>query len=126
MRLKPTVVLVDSSIGALSRSLGTSCFGTQLRRKDGGPIPIDLATNADGARVIRARNLDQLRDALVGAKAVGKTVVMHTPVDPSVGVPGYESWWDVPVAEVSETASVQEARRAYEESLRERRWHVGP
>jgi 3D-(3,5/4)-trihydroxycyclohexane-1,2-dione acylhydrolase (decyclizing) len=36
------------------------------------------------------------------------------------GVPGYESWWDVPVAEVSETASVREARAAYEEARRER------
>ena len=129
--LKLTVVLVDnqgySSIGALSRSLGTSGFGTQLRGRDGEQLPIDLATNAEGlgAHVIRARNVDQLRDALVGAKAVDKTVVIHVPVDPAAGVPGYESWWDVPVAEVSESPSVQEARRAYEDSGRERRWHLG-
>ena len=29
-------------------------------------------------------------------------------------VPGYESWWDVPIAEVSERDSVKSARTEYE------------
>ena len=37
------------------------------------------------------------------------------------GVPGYDSWWDVPVAEVSESESVQEARRAWEAKRAEER-----
>ena len=37
--------------------------------------------------------------------------------DPQRGVPSYESWWDVPVAEVSEQASVGEARHVYEREL---------
>ena len=116
--LKLTVVLVDnqgySSIGALSRSLGTAGFGTQLRRRDGEPLPIDLATNAEGlgAHVLRAGNIEEMRDALVAARGIDRTVVIHVPVDSYEGVPGYESWWDVPVAEVSETASMQDARRA--------------
>jgi 3D-(3,5/4)-trihydroxycyclohexane-1,2-dione acylhydrolase (decyclizing) len=28
-------------------------------------------------------------------------------------VPGYESWWDVPIAEVSEIESVRAAREKY-------------
>jgi TPP-dependent trihydroxycyclohexane-1,2-dione (THcHDO) dehydratase len=28
-----------------------------------------------------------------------------------VGVPGYESWWDVPVAEVSEMESVEKSSK---------------
>ena len=32
----------------------------------------------------------------------GRPVVIVTEVDPSVGVPGYDSWWDVPVAAVSD------------------------
>ena len=130
--LKLTVVLVDnqgySSIGALSRSLGTSGFGTQLRRRDGELLPIDLALNAEGlgAHVLRARNIEELRDALVAARGIDRTVVIHAPVDPNEGVPAYESWWDVPVAEVSETASVHDARRAYEKAGQERRWYLRP
>jgi 3D-(3,5/4)-trihydroxycyclohexane-1,2-dione acylhydrolase (decyclizing) len=38
-------------------------------------------------------------------------------------VPSYESWWDVPVAEVSERASVRAAREQYEHAkLDERRF----
>lgn len=130
--LKLTVVLVDnqgySSIGALSRSLGTSGFGTELRRRDGEPLPIDLATNAEGlgAHVLRTRDIEELRDALVAARGIDRTVVIHVQVDRHEGVPAYDSWWDVPVAEVSETASVQDARRAYEEASRERRWYLRP
>ena len=36
-----------------------------------------------------------------------------TEVDPSVGVPGYDSWWDVPVAEVSDNPRVRAAHAAY-------------
>jgi 3D-(3,5/4)-trihydroxycyclohexane-1,2-dione acylhydrolase (decyclizing) len=137
--LKLTVVLVDNqgyaSIGALSRSLGTGGFGTRLLRRedgrfddrDGGePLPLDLATNAEGlgAHVIRAGNLEEFRDALLAARKADRTVVVHVRVDRYQGVPDYESWWDVPVAEVSETPSVQEVRRAYERAAGERRWYL--
>jgi 3D-(3,5/4)-trihydroxycyclohexane-1,2-dione acylhydrolase (decyclizing) len=36
------------------------------------------------------------------------------PVDREQRVGGYESWWDVPVAQVSTRQTVQEARREYE------------
>jgi 3D-(3,5/4)-trihydroxycyclohexane-1,2-dione acylhydrolase (decyclizing) len=129
-RLKLTIVLVDnqgySSIGALSRSLGTGGFGTQLQRRDGAPLPIDLAANAEGlgAQVLRTHNIEEVRDALLAARGIDQTVVIHAPVDKEAGVPSYESWWDVPVAEVSETASVQDARRAYEEAGGHRRWYL--
>jgi len=129
--LKLTIVLVDnqgySSIGALSRSLGTGGFGTQLQRRDGAPLPIDLAASAEGlgAHVIRTQNIEEVRDALLAARAIDQTVVIHAPVDRQAGVPGYGSWWDVPVAEVSETASVRDARRAYEEAGGHRRWYLG-
>jgi 3D-(3,5/4)-trihydroxycyclohexane-1,2-dione acylhydrolase (decyclizing) len=138
---KLTVVLVDnsgfSSIGSLSRSLGSDGFGTHYRfRKDGSIgldseedpgdlLPVDLATNAEsfGARVFRAKTVGGLKDALVEAKGVDRTVVVHIPVDRYAGVPDYESFWDVPVAEVSEIDSVIEAREEYAEGRRaERRY----
>ncbi len=121
---KLTIVLVDNhgfaSIGGLSRSLGLGGFGTRYRyRKDGALegdlLPVDLAANAAslGAHVIRARTTAHLKDALAEAKTVDRTVVIHIETDPDVTVPSYESWWDVPVAEVSEAyrAGKQRQRR---------------
>ena len=132
--MKLTIVLVDNhgfnSIGALSRSLGTDGFGTQYRyRRDGSlgldsdsspapVLPVDLAANAEslGARVIRCGTIDDLRAGLDEAKQQDSTVVLAVEVDRYEGVPSYESWWDVPVAEVSDVDTVRVARKAYEEA----------
>jgi 3D-(3,5/4)-trihydroxycyclohexane-1,2-dione acylhydrolase (decyclizing) len=115
-----TIVLVDNrgyaSIGSLSRSLGTEGFGTALNAE------VDLAANARslGANVVRAETLDDLRGAL--ESATGVTVIVVA-TDRMRGVPSYESWWDVPVAEVSEAATVRAAREEYEHAkLAERRY----
>jgi 3D-(3,5/4)-trihydroxycyclohexane-1,2-dione acylhydrolase (decyclizing) len=43
--------------------------------------------------------------------------------DPLALAPDSESWWDVPVAEVSEIESVRQARAAYDAALsRQRRY----
>ena len=130
--LKLTIVLVDNhgfnSIGGLSRSLGTDGFGTQYRYRQNGSLgvdsddpttqllPVDLAANAEslGAKVIRCRTIDELRSGLEAAKGEDVTVVLAIEVDRYEGVPGYESWWDVPVAEVSEVEAVKAARAEYE------------
>ena len=130
--LKLTIVLVDNhgfnSIGSLSRSLGTDGFGTQYRYRQNGSLgvdsddpttqllPVDLAANAEslGAKVIRCRTIDELRSGLEAAKVEDATVVLAIEVDRYEGVPGYESWWDVPVAEVSEVEAVKAARAEYE------------
>jgi 3D-(3,5/4)-trihydroxycyclohexane-1,2-dione acylhydrolase (decyclizing) len=141
---KLTVVLVDnagfSSIGALSRSVGAQGFGTQYRyRKDGslgldteeqagGMLPVNLADNAEslGARVIRTEGIPGLKDALAQAKDSDRTVVIHIPVDRYEGVPDYESFWDVPVAEVSGMETVAAAREAYAQNRQaERRYLRG-
>jgi 3D-(3,5/4)-trihydroxycyclohexane-1,2-dione acylhydrolase (decyclizing) len=141
-RAKLTIVLVDNegfaSIGGLSRSKGTEGFGTRYRYRAGGSLgddaahgngerlPVDLAKNAEGlgAYVFRARNIEELRDALLAARKVDRTVVIHVPVDRYEGVPSYESWWEVPVAEVSESAEVRKARGEHERGAARRRWHV--
>ena len=141
-RAKLVVVLVDNhgyaSIGGLSRSLGTDGFGTQFRQpKDGSrgldgerdPAPFlatDLAANAEslGAHVIRARGIAELREALVAAKKIDRTVVIHIEVDRYASVPSYESWWDVPVAEVAGPASVRDARTAYEKAKPKQRRYL--
>jgi 3D-(3,5/4)-trihydroxycyclohexane-1,2-dione acylhydrolase (decyclizing) len=73
--------------------------------------------------VIRAKTVGELNDALAEAKDVDRTVVIHIPVDRYGGVPDYESFWDVPVAEVSEMESVKAARKEYAEGRQaERRY----
>src|SRR5256886_862680 len=141
-RAKLTVVLVDNegfaSIGGLSRSKGNAGFGTRYRYRTGGSLgddaehsngerlPVDLDLNADGlgAHVFRTRSVEELRDALVAAKKIDRTVVIHVPVDRYEGVPSYDSWWDVPVAEVSESADVKKAREEHEREQARRRWHL--
>jgi 3D-(3,5/4)-trihydroxycyclohexane-1,2-dione acylhydrolase (decyclizing) len=131
-RLKLTVVLVDNhgfnSIGALSRSLGLEGFGTQYRYVDGdrpvldgdesppATLPLDLTANAAslGANAERVESIAELRSALARAREADGVSVIVVEVDRYEGVPSYESWWDVPVAEVSELPSVQAARREYE------------
>jgi 3D-(3,5/4)-trihydroxycyclohexane-1,2-dione acylhydrolase (decyclizing) len=137
-RQKLTIVLVDNrgykSIGNLSRSLGMDGFGTLYRygstavdSTDGAEhLPVDLAANAEslGAKVFRARTLEELRAALDRAKVVEGPVVIAVEVDRYEDVPGYESWWDVAVAEVSEVSSVRAARERYETAREDERSHV--
>jgi 3D-(3,5/4)-trihydroxycyclohexane-1,2-dione acylhydrolase (decyclizing) len=49
-------------------------------------------------------------------------IVVET--DREVRVPGYDSWWDVAVAEVSESKSVQAARARYEQARLKERYHL--
>ena len=89
-------------------------------------LPVDLAANAEslGAYVIRTSSVQALRDALTEAKAVGRTVVIHVPVDRYEGVPDYDSFWDVPVSEVSEMESVTAARKEYAQNKKEERRYL--
>jgi 3D-(3,5/4)-trihydroxycyclohexane-1,2-dione acylhydrolase (decyclizing) len=129
---KLNIVLLDNhgfgSIGALSESCGSGGFGTHYRfrkagKLEGDTVNVDFAANAAslGAAASRVRTLDELRQALVAARATPRTTVTVIEVDRNVRVPGYESWWDVPVAEVSEMEIVRSARTAYEKGVRRER-----
>ena len=134
---KLTIVLVDStgfaSIGALSRSVGSNGFGTRYRFRDrstgrlsGDTLPVDLAANAESLGAIGHRALDapSLARALETARSAERTTVIYVPVDPDIRVPGYDSWWDVPVAEVSEQESVRAARKEWEAGKRRERYFL--
>jgi 3D-(3,5/4)-trihydroxycyclohexane-1,2-dione acylhydrolase (decyclizing) len=125
--IKITIVLLDNhgfaSIGGLSEAVGSGGFGTHYRYRnattgelDGDVLPVDLAANAAslGARAIRADTLSAFREALAAAKSDIRTTVVVVPVDREARVGGYQSWWDVPVAEVSTAREVQTARAAWE------------
>jgi 3D-(3,5/4)-trihydroxycyclohexane-1,2-dione acylhydrolase (decyclizing) len=129
---KLNIVLLDnhgfSSIGGLSRSCGNQGMGTEYRYRrngklEGDPIAVDFVANAKslGAEAVRAHSRDDLRKALLEAKKRSKTTVVVIETSYSQRVPGYESWWDVPIAEVSEIKSVQDARAKYVEARKKER-----
>jgi len=122
--IKLIVVVLDnhgfSSIGGLSRACGNRGMGTEYRYRrngklEGDSIPVDFVANAQslGAHAVRAKTRDDLRNALreAGQRPGISVVVIETAYDQRV--PGYESWWDVPIAEVSEVAQVRAAREKY-------------
>ena len=86
----------------------------------------DLATNAEslGAVVHRATDRPSLERALEAARGETRTSVVYVPVDADARVPGYGCWWDVPVSDVPEQASVKAARKEYEKGRRKARWFV--
>jgi len=127
--IKVVMVLLDNhgfaSIGGLSKSVGSDGFGTKYRYRteshnlDGETLPIDYAKNCEslGAHVIRAANRAELVAALEEAKTIqNKPVCIVTEVDRHQRVGGYEAWWDVAIAEVSDNPDVQQARQDYEKA----------
>ncbi len=134
---KLTVILLDNhgfqSIGGLSRAIGAGGFGTRYRCRnpqtghlDGEVMPVDYAANARslGAHVISVQDIPELKAALAAARRQTKTTVIVIETDPEKRVPGYESWWDVPIAEVSTIASVRKARQAFERARVKERYHL--
>jgi 3D-(3,5/4)-trihydroxycyclohexane-1,2-dione acylhydrolase (decyclizing) len=135
--IKVNIILLDNSgyasIGGLSKSVGSDGFGTKYRYRtesghlDGEPVPVDFAANCAslGAYVIKADDVATFSAALEEAKTIqNRPVCIVAKVDRRQRVGGYESWWDVAVAEVSENPAVQEARQAYEEKKQDERYFL--
>ncbi len=132
---KLTVILINNhgfaSIGGLSRSIGGEGFGTDYKFRnletgqlDGEKLPVDLATNAEslGASVFRTDDIPSFKKALADAKREVKTTVIYIETVAERKMAGYgHAWWDVPIAEVSESDSVNEARLNYLEKKKKQR-----
>ena len=134
---KLVVILINNhgfaSIGGLSEAIGSSGFGTrylyrdeQTGRLDGGRLPVDFAANARslGAHTLEASDLPTLKAALDEARDQAITTVIVIETDREQRVPGYESWWDVPVAEVSELDTVQAAFKEYESNKAKEQYYL--
>ncbi len=120
-RIPLTIVLVDNggygSIGALSESVGSRRFGTQMVDASGSPLVLDYAAQARGlgATVVEVADRDHLARELSERPVDGPRVLVIR-CDPSHRVTAGGAWWDVPVAEVSTSSEVQQARSEYDES----------
>ena len=136
--VKLTTILINNkgfaSIGGLSKSIGDEGCGTSYKYRDknsgqldGEDLPVDLATNAEslGAKVFRTHDIPSFRKALEDAKKEARTTVIYIETVPERKMAGYGyAWWDVPIAEVSETESVGKAREDYLEHKLKQRWYL--
>ncbi len=135
--IKIIMVVVDNhgfaSIGGLSQSLGSGGFGTRFRMRDsksrqldGEYLPVDFAANASslGAHAIRARTIVEFKQALQEARASKITTVIVVETEREVRVPGYDSWWDVAVAETSTMQDVKKTRAEYEKARKNERYFL--
>jgi 3D-(3,5/4)-trihydroxycyclohexane-1,2-dione acylhydrolase (decyclizing) len=121
------------AFGGGDDELAQGGFGTRYRPRNeatkqlnGDVLTVDFAANARslGAHALKAGTLDELKQALKEAKTLDRTTVIVVETDVSASKPGYESWWDVAVAEVSEMEGVREARARYEEARKRERHHL--
>jgi 3D-(3,5/4)-trihydroxycyclohexane-1,2-dione acylhydrolase (decyclizing) len=132
-----TVLVLDNqgfaSIGGLSQAVGCAGFATEYRRREsrtgllcGERLEVDYVANAEslGARAVRADTPDAIREALGAARHADRTTAIVIPVDREQRVGGYESWWDVPVAEVSTLDAVRSARTEYERARQAERHYL--
>jgi 3D-(3,5/4)-trihydroxycyclohexane-1,2-dione acylhydrolase (decyclizing) len=133
--IKVIVVVVQNhgyaSIGSLSEASGNGRFGTRFRYReadgrDGDILPVDLAANAAslGAKVLTAKSIAEFTDALKEARESDQPTVVHVETDSAEYVTIGGAWWDVAVAEVSTSESVQRARADYERSKRDQRLYL--
>jgi 3D-(3,5/4)-trihydroxycyclohexane-1,2-dione acylhydrolase (decyclizing) len=132
---KLNIVVLDnhgySSIGGLSGAIGSGGFGTNYRcrtasgRLDGAYVPVDFAQLCSGlgARTVRVRTREELESALAEMRGHTGTTAVVVEVDKEQRVPGYESWWDVPISQVSTIDSIAKARAEYEQAVKAERRH---
>ena len=135
--IKLTVVLLDNHgfqiIGGLSQAIGNGHFGVRYKQRnlktgqlDGPNVSVDFVANARslGAHAIAARDVRELKAALAEARRQTRSTVIVIETDSEKRAPGYGSWWDVPIAEVSQMSSVKHARREFEGALKKERFFV--
>ncbi|MER5364798.1 3D-(3,5/4)-trihydroxycyclohexane-1,2-dione acylhydrolase (decyclizing) [Streptomyces sp. NPDC002722] len=124
-----------ASIGGLSEQVGAERLGTAYRHRaadglfTGPPLPVDLAANAGslGMRVLRARTVRDLREALAEARGADRPTCVYVETetaDTVSGPPPAQAWWDVPVAETATRPPAVKAREVYERHVADRRPHL--
>jgi 3D-(3,5/4)-trihydroxycyclohexane-1,2-dione acylhydrolase (decyclizing) len=129
-----TIVVVDNkgygSIRGLQMSTGSPSFNNELRRRnrksgrtDGPAVPVDFAKHAEamGSKTWQVKTYGELSAALAKAKSTKGVKTIVVPVSLNDRPPGFESWWDSPMAQVSTQAGVKKARKFYDSQAKKQR-----
>ena len=124
---KINVLLFDNSgfgcINNLQMGNGMGSFGTEFRYRNqetrklnGAIMKIDFAASAAGygVKTYHVTSIKQLQEALIDAQKQTVSTLIDIKVLPKTMTNGYDSWWHVGVAEVSNNKSVQ---AAYEDKI---------
>ncbi|MDO7345436.1 3D-(3,5/4)-trihydroxycyclohexane-1,2-dione acylhydrolase (decyclizing) [Bacillus stercoris] len=120
---KINVLLFDNSgfgcINNLQMDHGSGSYYCEFRTDDNQILNVDYAKVAEGygAKTYRANTVEELKAALEDAKKQEVSTLIEMKVLPKTMTDGYDSWWHVGVAEVSEQESVQKAYEAKEKKL---------
>ncbi|UQZ47949.1 3D-(3,5/4)-trihydroxycyclohexane-1,2-dione acylhydrolase (decyclizing) [Bacillus sp. PK3-037] len=120
---KINVLLFDNSgfgcINNLQMDHGSGSYYCEFRTDDNQILNVDYAKVAEGygAKTYRANTVEELKAALEDAKKQDVSTLIEMKVLPKTMTDGYDSWWHVGVAEVSEQESVQKAYEAKENML---------
>lgn len=124
-RKKINVLLFNNSghqcIHNLQRSQGSGTFGTEFRYREestgklsGTYVALDFCKVAEGygAKTYRVHNVEELKAAIEDARKQTVSTLIEIDVLPGTMTKGYENFWRVGTAEVSEKPEIQ---KAYEE-----------
>jgi len=120
---KVNIVLFDNSgfgcINNLQMDNGSETYFTEFRTYDNGILHVDYAKVAEGygAKVYRVNTIEQLKAALEDTKKQRVSTLIDIKVLPKTMTDGYESWWNVGVAEVAAKETIQEISNARKQKL---------
>jgi len=112
-------------IERLQTSLGGRGYNNLLQTsysKPGNAPDIDFAQHAAslGALSEKVSSIDELEPALQRARDASHTAVVVIETDPLPSTEAGGTWWDVPVAQVSDSAEVTAAAADYQEQQKKR------
>jgi len=127
---KINVIVFDNAsfgcINSLQTSHGMGSFGTEFRSRnvktgnlDGNYIYIDFAKNAEsyGCKSYRVTNESELLKALEDSKKQTVSTLIDIKVLPMTMTHGYESWWRVSCAEISEKSTINNISDSIKEQV---------
>lgn len=120
---KINLLLFDNSgygcINNLQMENGINSYETEFRTVDNEILNIDYAKVAEGygAKVYRVNTLEELEEAIKDAEQQEVSTVIEIKVLPKTMTDGYESWWHVGIAEVSQSEKVKQAFESKEKKL---------
>lgn len=129
---KMTILLFNNHgfqcIRNLQESHGSQGFGNEFRYREdktnklsGDYLPVDFCKYAEGlgAKTFFVESYEQLAGAMDAARNVKCSSVIVLPILPKTMSNGYQTWWRVAVAEISNSEQVAKAHQVMREQLKQ-------